>query len=170
MSRRNAAFLIAVLVLCVTSISVASTVVAQYEGASCETALDDVIQAELQLETTTEISVTVNNLLPNILNIGNSPSKRYDDKGYPIVVIDPAQALLPVVGDSPGYLRSSIILSLENTDFEWGVRVTSDGMFLTDFPIHMFPPGSYYVTLCDARAFRVEIPEDYNPVVPEETA
>ncbi|MCK6577355.1 MAG: hypothetical protein L6Q98_04545 [Anaerolineae bacterium] len=163
MARRTTLFLI--IVLCLTSLSVA-VVSAQYEGASCETALEDVIENEMKQLTTTEISITVNNLMPNILNIGNSPSGRNDEKGYPIVEIASDQTVLPVVGDSPGYLRSSIILGLENSDFEWGVRVTPEGMFLTDFPIYMFPPGSYYMTLCDARAFRIEIPEDYNPVLP----
>lgn len=149
----------------------ATSVVAQYDGgssATCENVFDIIVRDELTREVTTTISITVNNILSNILNIGNSPSGRYDTRGYPIVEIDADQALLPVVGQSEGYLTSDIILMLEDTDLEWGVKVNSDDMFLTDFPMYMFPPGSYYMTLCDARIFRVEIPEDYDPVVADE--
>lgn len=160
-----------VLILLLTIlIGISSTgAVAQYDGgssATCENVFDIIVRDELTREVTTTISITVNNILSNILNVGNSPSGRYDSRGYPIVEIDSDQALLPVVGQSEGYLTSDIILMLEDTDLEWGVKVNSDDMFLTDFPIYMFPPGSYYMTLCDARIFRVEIPEDYDPVTP----
>lgn len=171
MARLKVSLALCLLTALVAMVSV-TAVVAQYgttstgsagSAGTCNVVLDDVIENELDEAVTTNISLTVNNILINILNIGNSPSRRYDRRGYPIIEIGSDQGWLPIVGGTRGYLQTRAILALEDTDFEWGVKVERSGLFLTEFPMHMFPPGSYYMTLCETRAFRVEIPEDYAP-------
>jgi hypothetical protein len=69
------------------------------------------------------------------------------------------QCELPVVGALPAGVFTSVNLSLLNTDFVWTVRVDPDGLFLTNFPVCLFPAGRYYLTVNGTSVTQIEIPE-----------
>lgn len=69
------------------------------------------------------------------------------------------QCELPVVGALPPGAFTRVNLSLLNTDFIWTVRVDPNGLFLTNFPICLFPPGRYFLTVNGTRVTQIEIPE-----------
>ncbi|MDZ4768023.1 MAG: hypothetical protein SGJ24_02755 [Chloroflexota bacterium] len=143
----------------------AAPAAAQYPPASsCQTTIEERVSSELRQRLTQRISVFVNQKVLNVLNIDNSPSERYDSAtGLPIAEIGLNQPYLPLVGAAPGAWSGTIQMGLEGTDFTWNVRIFQSSVFITRFPIHMFPEGSYYLTVCGARLLRVEIPEDYDP-------
>jgi hypothetical protein len=152
--------LVAIVLVLLSTLSL-GTIFAQYDA-------DDILQRlvnnERRTEGTTDLSISVNNVLGNVLDAENSPSGRVDRNGFSIVVLGRTQASLPVVGSLPAGLYQQVTLRLEGTTFQWVVRVDPDGMFLTNFPMFSFPPGEYYLTVNNVRVFRVIIPEDYAPV------
>lgn len=154
-------FLIALTLLLLGTLSIGA-VSAQY-------GLDDYLQRlvniERRSEETVNIEISLNNILGNVLSIGNSPSGRVDRNGFNIVEIGQTQAALPVVGALPAGVYQQVTLRLEGTSFQWVVRVDPNGMFLTNFPLWSFPPGEYYLTVNNVRIIRVIIPEDYAPAV-----
>ncbi len=161
----------ALLILILLTPSLTQRATAQYDptaqgAGTCQTDIDSRVRAELRQTRTTQISVLVNQRVVNILNIGNSPSERYDLNGYPIVEIGVTQPSIAIAGAAPGALSGRVPFGVEGTSFVRNVRVLLNGVFLFRFPLDTFPPGSYYLTLCGARLFRFEIPEDYAPVLP----
>lgn len=136
-------------------------------NASCATQIEERLANELPQARTQALAVFVNQRVRNILNVGNSPSTRYDQAGLPIVEIGQTQAYLPLLIAAPGaFANITEVLGVEETDFTWVARVTRGGVIITRFPVNMFPPGSYYLTVCGARILRFEIPEAYAPVPP----
>jgi hypothetical protein len=161
--------LFALLTLLLFAQPIAQRASAQYDAAAasaCQTEIDQRVRAELRETLTRRISVLVNQRVVNILNVGNSPSERYDTSGYPIVEIGINQASLPIAGAAPGALSGRVTFGVEGTSFTRSVRVLSSGVFLFRFPLDTFPPGLYALTVCGARLFRFEIPEGYDPALP----
>ncbi len=69
------------------------------------------------------------------------------------------QCELPVVGSLPPGVFTTVNLSLVGTDFVWTVNVDPDGMFLTNFPVCLFPAGRYYLAVNGTSVTQIEIPE-----------
>ncbi len=126
---------------------------------------DDCLQRLVNIERRSEVSVTIefslNNVLGNVLSLGNSPSGRVDTNGFNIVDIGTTQAALPIVGTVWPCGYQQVTLRLEGTNFTWLVTVRPDGLFLTEFPLTSFPPGEYYLTVNNVRIIRLVIPDDY---------
>lgn len=131
---------------------------AQYSPDDC---VQRIVNVERRSEETVAIEFSLNNVLGNVLSIGNSPSGRVDRNGFNIVDIGERQASLPVVGTLWPCGLQQVTLRLEGTTFGWIVRVNTDGLFLTNFPLTSFPPGEYYLTANNVRIIRVVIPDDY---------
>jgi len=133
-----------------------SMVSAQY---SADDRLQRLVNAERRSRTTVQIECSINNVRVNILNLGNSPSGETDRNGFNIVELTEDQKALPVVCALPAGEYSTVTLRFEGTDLEWVVKVDLNGLFLTEFPTRLFPPGAYYLTVNNVRIIRVIVPE-----------
>ena len=149
--------LIAALFLLVTSVGIGA-VSAQYTADDC---IQRYVNIERRSETTVYIEFSLNNVLGNVLSIGNSPSGEVDANDFNIVEIETTQPALPVVGSLWPCGLQQVTLRFEGTTFAWPVAVRTDGLFLTNFPLTSFPPGEYYLTVNNVRIIRVIIPDDY---------
>ncbi len=69
------------------------------------------------------------------------------------------QCELPVVGTLTPGVFTTVNLALLGTDFVWTVNVDPDGMFLTNFPVCLFPAGRYYLTVNGTSVTQIEIPD-----------
>lgn len=145
-----------------------SLVAAGIVSAQYATPSDDAVDELGQLVVGNGISVTVNNVLDNILDGGPEVSGFTAD-GLANVPLGVNQPALPIAIQLPSsFANTTVTLTIEEiTGFEWNVPLNSSALLLTEFPFYLLesllPAGTYTMELNGVDVFAVTIPAGYDP-------